>query len=68
MKHYNFGLWGPDNAHTSVYGGYLADCVFFATLFGASATILDANGLPEEDARILQEIADKIALEGVIPW
>lgn len=68
IKNYNFGLWGPDNAHTSVYGGYLADCVFFATLFGASATVLDANGLPEEDARILQEIADKIALEGIIPW
>lgn len=68
IQNYNFGLWGPDNAHTSAYGGYLADCVFFATLFRTSATALGAGGLPEADARILQEIADKIVLEGVLPW
>lgn len=68
IRNCEFNLWGPDNAHTSAHGGYLADCVFFATIFHTSATVLDDNGLPEADAKILQQIADKIVLEGVIPW
>ena len=68
IRNYNFDLWGPDHAHTGVYGGYLAVCVFFATLFHTSATVLDANGLPEEDALTLQEISDKVVLDGVVPW
>ena len=55
-------LWGDDNAHTSDEGAYLAVCVHFATIFGKSATILDENGI--EDAKILQEIADKIVFGG----
>ena len=55
-------LWGDDNAHTSDEGAYLAVCVHFATIFGKSATILDENGI--ENARSLQEIADKIVFGG----
>ena len=62
------GLWGKDHAHTSERGAYLAVCVFFATVFGASSEVLGTNGLPTEDARFLQKIADRVALSGEIPW
>ena len=54
-------LWGPDHAHTSPAGAYLAVCTFYATLFGRSATELDTNGLPPDEARVLQSIADRVA-------
>jgi hypothetical protein len=60
--------WGADHGHTSCHGAYLAVCVFFATIFNTSASVLDANGLPLDDARELQAIADKVALNGEIPW
>lgn len=55
-------LWGDDNAHTSEAGAYLAVCVHFATIYGKSAGLLDSDGVDE--AKILQEIADKIVLGG----
>jgi hypothetical protein len=61
-------LWGDDNAHTSPRGAYLIACTFFATIFGKSATLLDADVLTPEEARPLQEFADQVALEGLIPW
>ena len=63
-----FNLYADDIEHTSPYGAYLAVCVFFATLFNTSSTVLDANGLPAEDARILQDIADRVALKGESPF
>ncbi len=69
IKNCYANLWGSDNAHTNIRGAYLAVCTFYATLFGKSATELDiAYGLPEAEAKELQKAADKIALEGVIPW
>lgn len=69
IKNHKMVLWGKDNAHTNTHGAYLIVCTFYATLFGRSATELD-NGyhIPEEDARLIRQIADKIALEGVMPW
>ena len=64
----SYDPWGPDHAHISEYGAYLAVCTFFATIFNTSSAVLDANGLPPEDARVLQEIADKVALQGQAPW
>ena len=61
-------LWGPDNGHTSETCAYLAVCVFFTALFRTSSSVLDHNGLPENVARELQSIADKITLHGLIPW
>lgn len=55
-------LWGDDNGHTSDEGAYLAVCVHFATIYGKSATLLDGNGV--QNAKILQEIADKIVFGG----
>ena len=51
-------LWGDDNAHTSESGAYLAVCVIFATIYRASATLLDGDGI--ENAKVLQEIADRV--------
>ena len=69
IKNCGGNLWGSDNAHTNTRGGYLAVCTFYATLFGKSATELDILfNLPEAEAKALQQAADKIALEGVIPW
>ena len=69
IKHLNYNLWGDDNAHTNTHGAYLAVCTFYATLFGKSATELEpAYGLPAADAKALQEAADKIAIEGILPW
>ena len=68
MKSLPFDLWGADHGHTSDHGAYLAVCVFFATLFKQSAIKLDSNGLPDGDARALQAVADRIALDRAIPW
>lgn len=69
IKNYDIPLYGPDNAHTSIYGAYLAVCVFYTAIFKRSATELEiAYGLSKEDAEVLQKIADKISLEGFIPW
>lgn len=68
MKHLDLPLWGEDNAHTSVFGGYLAVCTFFATIFGVSSSALSSHTLPEDDARKLREVADRIALEGLVPF
>ena len=63
MKHLPYNLWGPDNAHTSEHGAYLAVCVFFASLFNTTSTVLEPNDLPPDDAFELQKVADKIALD-----
>ena len=64
MTHLHYDLWGPDHAHISEYGAYLAVCVFFSSLFHVSSTVLDSNGLPLQDACALQQVADKIVLDG----
>ncbi|MBQ8433016.1 MAG: hypothetical protein IJX28_09055 [Clostridia bacterium] len=62
-----YDLWGPDHAHLGPYGAYLAVCVFFATLFSTSSSVLSFNGLPAEAARALQGVADAVALEEKSP-
>lgn len=68
INNLNVGLWGSDNAHTSVEGGYLVVCTFFSTLFNTSSSVLDYNGLSAEMAKSLQEVADKIVLGGIVPF
>ncbi len=67
MKNLDVPLWGSDNAHTSKEGAYLAACVFFSTVFNTSSTVLDSNGLPDDVALSLQQVADKVALENYVP-
>ena len=69
IRHLDYPLWGDDNAHTSVYGAYLIVCTFFATLFGTSATVLESvDGISPDDARVLQQAADRIVLGGAEPF
>ena len=68
IEHLPYDLWGKDHGHTSEYGAYLAVCVFFATLFAQSSSALASYEIPEQDARQLQKVADRIALEGIVPW
>lgn len=62
IKTTSLKLWGPDNAHTSEQGAYLAVCTFFATIFKKSSTVLSTNGLVSDEASLIQKIADKISL------
>lgn len=57
-------LWGPDNAHTSEQGAYLAVCTFFSTIFKTSSNVLDHNSLEPSDAVLIQGISNKISLMG----
>ena len=68
IKHGVIDLWGPDNAHTSECGGYLAVCVFFATLVGTLPSLFDGDVIPREKAEVLQEIADRVVLKKELPW
>ena len=62
MKNTSLKIWGPDNAHTSEQGAYLAVCTFFATIFKKSATTLGKSGISESEAKTIQKIADKVSL------
>ena len=68
IKNYpNINIWGSDNAHLNKDGAYLTACVFFATLFNASAVGLDYDGVSAETAAIMQSVADQIVFGGYIP-
>jgi hypothetical protein len=59
-----YDLWGPDHAHISTHGAYLAVCTFYATLFGRSAAELGiAYDLPAEEATAIQKAADEMLKE-----
>lgn len=68
IKNREYNPWGPDNAHISEIGAYLATCVFFATIFKVSATKLDFGTLDQEIAIDLQNIADEIVFDGAVLW
>ena len=51
-------MWGPDNAHTSPEGAYLAACTFYKALLGESPRGIDPCGIDPAVAARLQEIAD----------
>ena len=68
IKNCNLRLWGDDNAHASIIGAHLIVFTFFASLFKKSARLLNSEKITEEEAEKLAEIADKIALDGTVPW
>lgn len=67
LQNLSIPLWGPDNAHISPEGAYMAVCVFFSTLFRVSSTVLDTEELPQDLARSLQQAADLVAFGQYIP-
>jgi len=67
-KEMGLNLWHTDNAHQNAKGTYLCACVLFATVFDTSCQVLGDDCLPAEEAQLLRSIADRVVLEGVIPW
>lgn len=56
-------LFNPDNSHPSLEGSYLAACVFYSKIYGASPVGLSYNaGLPQNTALWLQQVAADIIL------
>lgn len=61
--HAGIELYQPDGDHPTVAGTYLAACVFYATVFGASPEGLTYHaGISSGDAAELQGIAARIVL------
>jgi lysophospholipase L1-like esterase len=57
-------LFSPDGTHPAVAGTYLAACVFYAAVFGASPEGLGyRDGLAAETAALLQATAARVTLE-----
>ena len=66
QSHY---LHSADLSHPSLRGTYLTACVFVATLFGRSVIGVDYyGGLPEAEARELQEAASRVVLDSLELW
>lgn len=61
-------LYHTDNQHPSPLGSYLIACTFFDTIFGerVSGARYD-GGVGSANASILQGIADKTMIDGVVP-
>jgi len=67
--HPGIPLYQNDGSHPTVYGTYLAACVFYCTLFqqpcaGASFT----STLPPDTAALLQGIASTTVLDSLATW
>ncbi len=63
-------LYQADQSHPSIYGTYLAACVFYSTIFhkqslGASYV---PSGISNTDAQIIQTIASNTVLDSLSTW
>ena len=63
-------LYQPDESHPSIYGSYLAACVFYATLYKKSpiGTSYIPSGINATDALNLQTIASHTVLDSLTQW
>ena len=63
------GLWQDDGTHPTVAGTYLAACVFYAAIFGATPVGLGYEaGLSKETAASLQAVAAATVLTDQARW
>ncbi len=63
-------LYQADQSHPSVYGTYLAACVFYSTIFHKSsvgASFVTA-GISNTDALLIQTIASNTVLDSLSTW
>ena len=62
-------LYSSDESHPSIYGSYLAACVFYASIFEKSPIgISFTSSLPETTALLLQTIADSVVFDSLYVW
>ena len=63
-------LYNNDNSHPSVYGTYLAACVFYSTIFKKSSigSLFVPSAISASDALFLQQIASSTVLDSVLTW
>jgi hypothetical protein len=62
-------LHSVDLSHPNLRGSYLSACVFVATMFGRSLNAAEYyGGVPEAQARELQQVATRIVLDNLELW
>ena len=63
-------LFSPDNSHPSIYGSYLAACIFYATIFKKSpiGSTYIPSGIDTSTAFFLQDIASYTVLDSLATW
>lgn len=63
-------LYSPDESHPSIYGSYLAACVFYATLYQKSpiGSTYIPSGINASEALNLQTIASNTVLDSLSLW
>lgn len=63
-------LYNPDESHPSIYGTYLAACVFYTSMFHKPATSASfiTSGISTTDATNLQTIASNTVLDSIDNW
>jgi hypothetical protein len=67
--HPEMTLWSDDGSHPSIAGTYLAACVFYASIFKQSPVGLSFHdGVPDDQARILQDEAGRHVLDLQDQW
>ncbi len=66
----NTMLWGSvGDVHPNAYGSYLASCVFYASIFQKpSLGTAYLAGLPIDDAKHFQKVADNLVLGNLAEW
>ena len=68
-RHAEISLWQDDGSHPTIAGTYLEACVFYAAIFHQpSAGLGYLDGLPADQARILQSAADDNVLPSLHEW
>ena len=62
-------LYSSDESHPSIYGSYLAACVFYASIFDKSPVGNTFHStLPESSALLLQNIANDVIFDSSYVW
>lgn len=66
----SINLYQADESHPSIYGSYLAACVFYSSLYHKSCVgnTFIAPGISSSDANLLQSVASSTVLDSLSLW
>ncbi len=65
----SFDLYQPDESHPSIYGSYLAACVFYSTFFQRPVKSLSFTaGISLADASFIQQKCNSIVFDSLQTW